>query len=114
MLLVLENEGGCIDSASVQICVNDPSSLFIPDIFSPNNDGANDILFVRGEGIVQLDFSLYNRWGDKVFSTNSIDNGWDGNVRENKSPTGIYFYQLKARVNNGDEIVRSGDITLVR
>ena len=114
VLLVAENEGGCIDSASVQICVNDPSSLFIPDIFSPNNDGANDILFVRGEGIVQLDFSLYNRWGDKVFSTNSIDNGWNGNVRGNKSPTGIYFYQLKARVNNGDEIVRSGDITLVR
>ncbi len=114
VLLVAENEGGCIDSASVQICVNDPSSLFIPDIFSPNNDGTNDILFVRGEGIVQLDFSLYNRWGNKVFSTNSIDNGWDGNVRGNKSPTGIYFYQLKARVNNGDEIVRSGDITLVR
>lgn len=112
--LIAENEGGCIDSASVQICVNDPSTIFIPDIFSPNDDGTNDILFVRGDGIINLDFSLFNRWGEKVFSTSSIENGWDGNVRGNKSPSGIYFYQLKARVNNGEEIIRSGDITLVR
>ncbi len=112
--LIVENEGGCIDSASVQICVNDPSLLFIPDIFSPNEDGANDMLFVRGDGIINLDFSLFNRWGEKVFSTNSIANGWDGNLRGNKSPTGIYFYQLTARLNNGEEIIRSGDITLVR
>ncbi|MFK7755927.1 MAG: gliding motility-associated C-terminal domain-containing protein [Flavobacteriales bacterium] len=112
--LIAQNNGGCADTASVTICVNDPSTLFVPDIFSPNDDGANDVLFVRAEGLASLDFQLFNRWGNLVFETSSVENGWDGNVAGNKSPSGVYVYQLVARTNAGENIELSGNITLVR
>ena len=77
--LIVENEGGCVDSALQTICVSDPSVIFLPDIFSPNDDGFNDMLFVRGGGILDLELSVYNRWGDRVHNSKDIDQGWDGN-----------------------------------
>jgi len=112
--LAVENEGGCLDSATQTICVSDPSVIFIPDVFSPNDDGNNDVLFVRGGGILNLELNIYNRWGDRVFKTTDIDEGWDGYVMGNKAPTGVYIYQLTARTENGIDVEQSGDITLVR
>ena len=88
--------------------------IFIPDVFSPNDDGNNDVLFVRGGGILNLELNIYNRWGDRVFKTTDIDEGWDGYVMGNKAPTGVYIYQLTARTENGIDVEQSGDITLVR
>jgi len=112
--LTVENEGGCIDSTTVEICVNDPSTIFIPDIFSPNNDGFNDELYVRGSGLLQLDFKLYNRWGEMVFKTESVDKGWNGEVRSTPSPSGVYFYQCEALTLNGEKLELKGDITIIR
>jgi len=112
--LIVENEGGCLDTAVQSICVLDPSLIFIPDIFSPNNDGNNDILYVRGAGILDLELNIYNRWGNLVFKSTDLDNGWDGDANGSKSPTGVYFYQLRVRTEDGVEQDQTGNVTLIR
>ncbi|MDG1475833.1 MAG: CotH kinase family protein [Vicingaceae bacterium] len=91
-----------------------PNFAGVPEAFSPNEDGANDVLLVYGNNIVSLIFDIYNRWGERVFSTSSKDNGWDGNYNGKKAVSGIYMYKLRAEFIDGESESKSGDITLVR
>jgi hypothetical protein len=88
--------------------------VFVPDIFSPNGDGNNDVLFVRGNGLARLEFRVYNRWGEEVFMSNDVSKGWDGQLRGSPSQSGSYFYSLKARLNNDTPLILTGEIILVR
>lgn len=112
--LSIENEGGCMDSAEVEICILDPTRLFVPDIFSPNNDGINDILIVRGQGIVAMEFLIFSQWGQLVFRSTNPEVGWDGQLHGSPSPSGVYAYQLSAQMNDGSNEVKSGNVTLIR
>jgi gliding motility-associated-like protein len=88
--------------------------IFVPNIFSPNRDGENDILYVRGDGIEAISFIIYNRWGQKVFETKDQDKGWDGQFKGIPAERGVYTYALKVRFIGSaawDEF--SGTITLV-
>ena len=86
----------------------------VPDAFSPNGDGNNDVLFVYGGQIEEVDFQIYNRWGEKVFSSSTITQGWDGNFNGKKVPSGIYMFKMEAVFIGGDVVKTSGDITLIR
>lgn len=112
--LYIENEGGCPDSAQVNICILDPARVFIPDIFSPNGDGLNDELFVRGQGLSDMTFQIFDRWGDRVFLSENADFPWDGRFRGVDVPSGVYVYFFKARLSDGTFIEQQGNITLVR
>jgi gliding motility-associated-like protein len=104
------------DSTLVTVieCFDTNEHLFVPTIFSPNDDGENDILFVRGEGIQQLEFIIYNRWGEKIFESNHIDTGWDGTYKGKKCDPAVFAYVITAWMMNGQKIVQSGNVTLVR
>jgi len=112
--LVVWNEGNCADTMDMSMCIRDSEAIFLPDVFSPNGDGNNDVLFVRGPTIIELDFAIYDRWGARLFSTSSVGNGWDGTVEGDQSASGVYLYTLTARTEDGDDIKRTGNITLVR
>jgi gliding motility-associated-like protein len=112
--LIVYNEGGCSDTLKTEVCVLADTPIFLPDIFSPNSDGNNDVLFVRSQGIISMEFSLFNAWGEKVFSSGSVDKGWDGYYRGLPSPEGIYVYTLVANLNDGNAVKFNGEITLVR
>jgi gliding motility-associated-like protein len=112
--LVVYNIGGCVDTFAVEVCILDPTPVFIPDAFSPNGDGSNDLLFVRGPGIVQMGFTVWDRWGERVFESQSPDHGWDGTHRGERMPSGIYVYMLSAVMNDGEKVAITGDVTLVR
>lgn len=114
ILLEVLNEGACPSSFASGICVMPATPIFIPDIFSPNGDGSNDMLFVRSPSLVGLQFEIYNRWGELVFETNEMATGWDGRHRGNPSPGGVYVYRLKAWMNDGEELELKGNITLLR
>jgi gliding motility-associated-like protein len=86
----------------------------VPQIFSPNGDGLNDMLFVYGEGIDEVEFVIYNRWGEKIFETKDKNIGWNGMFKGKKAQPGVYVYFLKASLNTSGNIETSGDITLVR
>jgi gliding motility-associated-like protein len=112
--LVIYNEGDCPDSAFVDVCILPPTPIFIPDVFSPNGDGNNDVLYVRGQGIIEMYFMLYDRWGEKVFETSDNSIGWNGEYRGKPMPSGVYVYYLSVTLNSGYREEIKGDITLVR
>ncbi len=109
---------GCIVSETFIILggIDDcyPSHIVVPDIFSPNGDGENDVLFVLGQGVRQLEFVIYSRWGEKVFETSDMSVGWDGTHRGKPMDTAVFAYYLRAIFNNGEEKIMNGDILLIR
>lgn len=112
--LVVRNEGLCADSMSMDLCIRDSDAVFIPDVFSPNGDGYNDVLHVRGPTLVEVEFAVFDRWGKRLFSAGTVDHGWDGTVGGERSASGVYVYTLIARAEDGTRIERTGNITLVR
>jgi len=112
-LLLSTNECGT-DSASTTIIVAN-CELFIPNAFSPNGDGINDVFQIRGEGFKNFFLAIYDRWGNKVFEsksngTPSVAEGWDGSGF-NK---GVYVYRLSVEMLDGKLIEQNGNITLVK
>lgn len=90
------------------------ASFFLPDAFTPNNDGRNDVLKLHGKNINLKVFAIYNRWGQEVFRTSNINNGWDGSFHGAPQPVGTYFYHIRYTDNKGSDQLRSGDVTLLR
>jgi gliding motility-associated-like protein len=88
--------------------------IYVPNIFSPNDDGFNDILFVRGRGVRDFTFIIYDRWGGKVFTTTELTNGWNGKYHGELAGNAVYVYYLTADMDDGSKVNRKGTITLVR
>ncbi|WMJ72463.1 gliding motility-associated C-terminal domain-containing protein [Cytophagaceae bacterium ABcell3] len=91
-----------------------PQDIFVPNAFSPNGDGLNDILYVRGENIYELYFTVYNRWGEKVFETKNKDIGWDGTYKGRAADPGVFVYYLEAKCPGERKYFEKGNITLLR
>ena len=112
--LSVESSNGCSTEDSVLVCIQPEDPIFIPDIFSPNSDGKNDTLYVRGFRIKRMDFKVYNRWGEMVFFTDNPTIGWAGDHRGMPAASGSYFYQLMVVIGERDKILKTGEIILVR
>ncbi len=103
------------DTAYVTVSIKDcNATFFIPNSFSPNDDGNNDVLFVRGSGIKNIKLFIYNIWGEKVFETNNINKGWDGTHKGKPVNQGVYAYYLEGTFFNGQSFEQKGNVTLVR
>ena len=114
-IVTVTNEDGCFDSDTVLIEIDFAcGELFIPTIFSPNQDGMNDELCVLGGCIATIDFAVYNRWGERVFSTKDPTSCWDGIFRGQPASSGAYVYKAKGSRIDGTKFELSGNLTLVR
>jgi gliding motility-associated-like protein len=106
---------GCVSIDTVVVTVTlDCGAIYIPNVFSPNGDGNNDVLFVRGGCIRTLEFAICDRWGERVFSTEIPTEGWDGTYRGRPMNSAVFYYNLKVALIDGTEIKRKGSISLVR
>lgn len=112
--LTLTTNNGCISSDTVIITVLEAYSIFVPSGFSPNGDGANDILFVRGAGIRSIEFYVFNRLGEKVFEGTDLRMGWDGTFRDKPLNPDVFVYYVKANYYDGRSETIKGDVTLIR
>jgi gliding motility-associated-like protein len=115
---IVLHTSGCTDTASVIIPIKPIVSLFMPNAFTPNNDGLNDEFIPIGSffGLRNYSFTIWNRWGDKVFDTDDIRVGWNG-LRNNSgeiAPPGVYAYSIKYIDPLGDLKSLKGHCTLVR
>ena len=89
-------------------------TLVVPDAFTPNNDGNNDILYVRGKKIKELiEFKIYNRWGNLIFNTDDINTGWDGYYEGRKQKTDTYTYFVRALTIYDYEVFIKGTFLLI-
>ena len=107
---------GCKAEDTVTINVNTSTDIFIPNAFTPNNDGVNDQFKMFGElsNIYFLDISVFDRWGEKVFESNDPNFEWDGTYRGEPAPIGVYIYVATAVFNNGSHRDFKGSVTLLR
>ncbi len=96
--------------------IGTPTTLLIPNAFSPNQDGMNDYLNIisNNEGISHFHLSIYNRWGQKVFESNSIEKSWDGKYKNIAQEIGIYAYIVSYAINGETQPLKTGNITLIR
>lgn len=105
----------CLDRDSITIEIIPDGSIYIPNAFTPNSDGHNDQFLILGEGIVNLEIVIYNRWGIEVFRQQAYPISWDGTDQQNRVlPEGVYTYKLQARLNDNSFLERAGTITLIR
>lgn len=110
--------GPCSERATVYVesftqgCIDEDT--FIPNTFTPNGDGNNDVLFVRGIKVTELYFAVYNRWGELVFETKDRNTGWDGVYKGRPADVGVFGWQLKVKCIGGEEAFKKGNVTLIR
>ncbi len=102
------------DSIQVEVTTNNKSSYLMPSAFSPNKDGLNDCFGIKYWGaILELDFSIYNRWGQLVFKTKNPGFCWDGTVDGILQDPAVFVYVIKAKTQCGD-IFRKGTFALIK
>lgn len=108
-------ERGCFSEDTVHvIVVQDCGEMYVPNAFSPNGDGANDVLYVRGQCLETLTFMVFNRWGQKVFETTDKNIGWDGTFKGDLMNTGVFVYRLEGKDYDGKGYSMKGNVTLIR
>lgn len=116
--LIVSDEYGCVKTDTVLLIINDvlceEPFVFVPNAFSPNGDGVNDVLYVRGELLESIEFAVYDRWGEKLFETNTATRGWDGTYKNKDCEPGVYVYYLHATCLGGIEYIHKGNVTLIR
>ena len=107
---------GCLGLDSVLVTVEALTVLDIPTAFSPDGNGVNDFFRIaRHLNIEKLrEFAVYNRWGEKIFATTDINQGWDGRYNGQEQPLGVYVWMVNADGKDGSHIIRKGNVTLVR
>lgn len=131
IMLIATNEFGCADTlfreAEVEAIsggeVRTPNA-FTPSLDGPNSDGTpansgdpsrfNDVFLPRLEGVEKFQMFIYNKWGEMVFESNFKDKGWDGYYKNRLAPAGVYVYKLELRFSDGRDVVKVGDVTLIR
>ncbi len=97
-----------------ELCATHPV-LFVPDAFSPNGDGINDVFLPKGDIESGLDMTIYNVWGEVIFQTNDLQNGWDGTFNRTPLPVGTYPYKISVKnASTGEKFVKRGIIRLVK
>ncbi len=120
--LVVTDIYNCSDSLATWVGVDGRVPLYVPNAFSPNGDGNNDVVAVFANTLQVeriLQFRIYDRWGTRVyedqqFSPNSARRGWDGQINGQKAPSGSYAWVIELLLTNGEQVQRTGSVLLLR
>ena len=114
-VVAVRNLNDQIISTSNAISVEKPYALYAPSAFSPDSDGINDFFKISGQGILDFQIEIYNRWGQMFYKSDDLSKGWNGTFKGKNLPTGSYVYKIKTIKNgNGEELVKTGTVALVR
>jgi gliding motility-associated-like protein len=115
-ITVTPNINGCVGTARTYVVTVRPldKGVFVPNVFSPNNDGKNDKLMIYGNYIRTVEMRVFNQWGQQVALLNSQTQGWDGTHKGKAQPVGVYVYALRAVMTDGRTVELKGSVTLVR
>lgn len=113
-LVTATTESGCTVSDSINVIVSSESILNVPNAFRPGNGANGNFKILRRGDATLKKFEIFNRWGQKVFSTNNIDEGWDGTFNGEPQPMGVYVYSIEAITKTGSRFTKQGNVTLIR
>lgn len=116
IVTVTSNNNGCIVQDNFELFLErclEPT-IYIPNVFTPNNDGLNDIFEVKGSYIENIEISIFNRWGNELYTWKDINEGWDGKYKGNLVADGTYFYIINVVFENREKKNITGSITLLK
>ncbi len=112
---VVVDKNACLDTACTTIIVEyNCGEVFVPNAFSPNGDDANNLECVYGNCLVEINFRIYDRWGELVFETTDLNTCWDGTYKGKLLSSQVFVYLLDATLINGEVIKKKGNISLIR
>lgn len=112
-ITLIATSGNCTDTAYTVIVVEDNLSLEIPNVFTPNGDGINDLFTIKSTGIKEISLQIFNRWGEKLYEFTGVKAAWDGMTPLGaKVPDATYFYFVKATGFDNKEIEKHGTVNL--
>lgn len=115
VVLTISNQGGCTSSYSVEVCIEPDKTIYVPNGFTPNDDGKNDFFKARGIGIAEFQMMIFNRWGEKLFESNDMEIGWDGYYRGEKVQNDVYTYLIIYKdITSPDTKYVKGVVAVVR
>jgi gliding motility-associated-like protein len=114
VVLLVENNWGCRDTAIKYIIVGEEFTLFVPDAFTPNGDGINDFFQAKGMGINKYSILIFDRWGEKVFSSENFADRWDGTYRSHLCEDNVYVWKIQLTDTHGRSKVYTGKVNLLR
>ncbi len=115
LVSLIAQKGDCSDTITKTITVDLVSEIEIPNIFTPNGDGINEVFTIKSHGLKEFDCRIYNRWGALVHTINTPGGIWDGKLPNGESASdGTYFYILKATGADGKKYKREGPVNIAR
>lgn len=115
--LLVSDIRGCDDTLCKEIVVGCPEDIvYIPNTFTPNDDGLNDIFRVGtlGQCIEDFEMDIFDRWGEKIFTTKSLEKGWDGKVKGSRAKDDVYVYLVKYTMVNKKAYSKTGHVLLMK
>jgi len=117
--VIVTTKEGCVSEAMITVEVLPPAcdepNIFIPNAFTPNNDGENDIFRVRASSLItEFYLAVYNRWGEQIFESRDIATGWDGAFRGRTLSPDVYGFFVQIRCGDNEEYFKKGNVTLLR
>ncbi len=105
----------CQSSAQLKVTIEHQTRILVPTAFSPNNDGMNDILTPVTLNVTEIRrFAVYNRWGQKMFETNALNQGWDGRFKGQYQDVGVYVWVIEAVGKDGEEFNYKGNTAIIK
>ncbi|MES2284800.1 MAG: PKD domain-containing protein, partial [Bacteroidota bacterium] len=121
--LIAMNQYGCSDTSSIVITTD--ADVIFPNVFTPNPDGTqggaydlnvlnNDIFFPYSSGVIEFKIEIFNRWGEEIFESLDIKQGWDGYYRGAICQQDVYVWKAYVKLNNGKEFNKNGSVTILR
>ncbi len=115
--LIETNIYGCTDTITKIVTVVEDFTLYVPNAFTPNGDGHNDIFQPKGMGFKpeSYEMQIFDRWGNSIFRTNDVSKGWDGTVKGSTLKDDVYVYRIKCVTSNGGiRKEKTGHVTLIK
>lgn len=111
---IVATQHGCLDTTYGTLQVDPHYTLYIPNAFTPNNNGVNEVWVPQGQSLMSFNMTIYNRWDQELFFSSSLDNGWDGKFHGKLVPQGIYIYKIETVDLLGEPHLYHGTFSMVR
>jgi len=114
--LVATSNGGCTDTTELAVRVEPEYTLYVPNAFTPNGDGKNDVFLAYGNEIESFNMNVYDRWGNLIFTSDNIQTGWDGRASDgsNIAQQDVYVYKIAVKDFEGKKHGFTGSFSLLK
>ena len=110
----VNNDYGCDDDYTVRVIIDPVITLYIPNAFTPNNDGLNETFYGNGVGLESYEMWIFDRWGENLYYTSVMEDGWDGTYKGAPVEAGTYVYKFFVLGVDGNDHIYTGEVQQVR